>query len=673
MKLFRIFISILAVAFVSVIANLRFAKADDAPPPEHITLTIRSAAATAFSGDVNLPDQSAADILVASTNGGASIAVSPRSVLGVLASLQASSASFQITDLSYSNSFNSFLINCIAVPAGSSAPDCYNWNVAINGDYPQVGVDRQRLNSGDVVYLFFGSPHQTTLSANSVVVGEPFMATAQQYDLPSGDYKPLPGVTLGVGTANSDFTFTEIATSTADLSGQAVFTLNATGTLAVGIKEDFYFPFVSITITDTASVPPSIPQSGGGWGGVSHAVFNIPNALAFISGKQNADGSFDSPFSTDWTAIAFSAAESGAAKTKLFSYLLNTKPDLSSITDYERHAMALEALGINPYFGTPINCITAITGAFDGTQIGTPADNDDIFALLPLEHAGFTSDDFIIQKVTAFVLSAQHPDGSWDGNPDMTAAAIQALNPLFDISGVNNGLSRAASYLAFTQMPNGGWGNIDSTSWVQTAINGMIEARTKGFETQSAWTSSLGLFSTDALANAQQPDGGVQSANRVWSTSYAVVAASGKSWPTILNSFPRQGYLNAGGVGAHGEALGATNSAASILTPPVASTTPDAATSTQPIVIIAPIIKMPTKVLTDASKPKPKIKTGKPGIKKQIAAQTPAVLGEATKSPAMPVFQEQDSAVAGVNRTGFFGHVWKVITFFFRQLFILIS
>ncbi len=668
MKLSRILLPILMVASVFAIVFPIFAKADNTPPQEYITLTIRDGNTTAFSGDVRLPDESSADIMVTPTNSTTSVAVSPRSVLGILESLEASSTDFNITNLSYSSTYNSFLINCIAIPSGVSTPDCYDWTDAINGVYPQVGVDQQLLNNGDVIYLFFGSSHQVTLSANLVIAGQPFTATAQQYDLPSGSYKPLSGVTIGVGTSNPDFSFTELATSTVDTNGQAVFTLNATGTFAVGIKEDFYFPTVPIIIADATLTPPSTPLSsgGGGGGGISHLTFNIPNALTFISNNQNADGSFDSPYSTDWTAIAFATADQGAAKTKLRGYLLNEAPVLSSVTDYERHAMALEALGVNPYSGTSINYIAAITNAFDGTQIGTPADNDDIFALLALEHAGFTSSDPIIQKDTNFILSSQHPDGSWDGSPDLTGAAMQALNPLFNIPGVNSALGKAAGYLASTEMPDGGWGNIDSTSWVQTAINTMIETDTPHFETESAWTSSSGLFPTDALAKGQQPDGGVQSPNRVWSTSYAVAAASGKSWVTLLQSFAKPSSSGAGGAGVGGGVLGISTSTTATLTAPTATTTPETATTTLPIITIpTPIIKTPTTTPLVISILKPKVR--KPQIKTQSVPQPQAVHKEVKILPVTS--QTQTETAAGSSGTGLFGRIWHAITSFFLHLF----
>ncbi len=652
------------------------------PKPEQITLTIRDGTTTAFYGSLTLPDLSAADILVTPTNSTTSVAVSPRSALGILESVESPSSGFNITDLQYyppSASFpnGSFLINCILVPQATSTPGCYNWHDTINGLYPNVGVDQQILQDGDNIFFFFSSnpTHQTVLSKNSVSAGESFTATAEQFDPQTNIYKPLTGVTLGMGTPNPDYTFTELATSTVNTNGQAIFTLNATGTFEVGIKEDYYFPSATIIISaatstsDTSTDTTSAPQSGiTGGGGINHSTLNISNALSFISGNQNPDGSFDSTYSTDWTAIAFSAAFSpGSSKTKLRDYLLNNLLNSPTLTDYERRAMALEALGIDPYLGTKINYISAITSTFDGAKINTHADNENIFALLPLEHAGFSPDDQLIQKIVPLVLSAQSPNGSWDGTPDMTAAALQALEPLSNISGVSSALDKAAGYLKSSQELAGGWGSIDSTSWVQTAINEMAENSTPGYSTENIWASSNGLLPTDILATAQKPDGGIDvPANRVWSTSYAVVAASGKSWVTILNSFPKPIPQKTEESGTIGKVLGITTSTKDTLI------NKDDATSTNISSILQPdetfIINKPSA--TTSVMPEPKIKIHLPRIKNEkYLKPTQKILSQEISSDTATAPQNQPTTKSTANKTNFLINIWQGIFSFFQHLF----
>jgi hypothetical protein len=358
-------------------------------------------------------------------------------------------------------------------------------------------------------------------------------------------------------------------------------------------------------------------------------------------------------------------AAAGASNAQLHDYLINTGPSLSSVTDYERHAMALEALNINPYSGTAIDCIAPIVNAFDGTQIGTPADNDDIFALLPLEHAGFTPSDLIIQKEAAFIISAQQSDGSWDETPDMTAAAMQALGQLTSIPKVSGALGKAAGYLASTQTSNGGWDNIDSTSWVQTAINGLIETRASGFEAENVWTSSSGLLPADALAAAQQTDGGVNvPANRVWSTGYAVVAASGKSWTTILNSFPKQDSSSSSGSSAIGEVLGTSTSTADTLTSAAATSTPKTASTTQPVAITIPAITMAPAATTATIISGPKFKLTSPRARTKNNLQ---IISTPASAPALSAIPKTTGTTP--IKTNFFERLWQTIMSFFHRLF----
>lgn len=650
----------------------------DATPPapvvQHITLTIRDNNITAFSGNVDLPDSSAADISVLPTNSTSTVNVSPRSVLGVLEALELTSTEFKITDLSYSQSFKSFLVNCIAVPANNPSSDCFDWTFAVNGAFPQMGMDQFKLNDGDVVYLFFGSQHKVVASKNSVITGESFNLTAQAYDLATGAYVPLTGVTVGVGTLNPDFSFTEMATSTVDSSGQASFVLNSAGTFSAGIKEDFYFPSISITVNN----PPSGGLGSGGGGAISHGKFDLAKALAFLTGKQNPDGSLDSSIATDWTAIAFSSADPGEAKTKLKNYLLSSRPDLTSITDYERHAMALQAMGINPYNGTQTDCISPIVKSFDGKQIGDKdLDTDDIFAIFPLLNAGYSGTDSIIQKEILYIISTQKPDGSWDESPDVTAAAIQAVGRFFTTPGYNAAMGKAIGFLASTQKLDGGWGNVDSTSWVTTMLNAVREGDPAHF---IPLVSPTGFFPEDALANAQLADGGVTSANRVWSTSYAVTAASGIDWLDLLTAFPKptdpasqSSAPGGGGFSGGGTVLGTSTSTAAVL-PNATSTAASLASSTAPSIIASTTLLslntvQPTTTLPVLPQPKPKPKAKK--IQPTITVVAPQVLGQITVKPeptsAQTIQPAQPEPPA--NSENWFMRAWHAIGSIFTHLF----
>lgn len=109
---------------------------------------------------------------------------------------------------------------------------------------------------------------------------------------------------------------------------------------------------------------------------------------------------------------------------------METNNDISSfLTDNERRAMAILALGKNPYDFNGVNYIEAILSEFDGDQFGeTSLVNDDIFAIFPLSHAGYDSDDTEISNALDFIISKQKTNGSWENSVDVTAAAVQALS-----------------------------------------------------------------------------------------------------------------------------------------------------------------------------------------------------------------------------------------------------
>lgn len=540
--------------------------------PDTVQIALRDGSTLIGPFTVELPSDEASDYMLAPTGSSTAYAIPAQSALALLSSLDSSQDSFELTDVSYSNAFSSFLVNCISVPAASASPDCYNWTFAVNGSFPMLGMDHYTLNPGDVMYVFFGTPWNISTDKSAVTTDESFTATAQKYDAATGTYIAAEGYVVGAVQFDNFFTATEFATSTADAGGNAILTLSATGTYAIGIYEAGYFPNVSVTVS-AASAPPS---GGGGGGGISHATFNVPAALAYLSSKQNPNGSLDVDFVTDWVAIAFAAADPGEAKTKLRSYLLSATPTMSSVLDYERHAMALMALGISPFNGTSVDYISPIVAAFDGTQIGSASlENDDIFALLPLLKAGYSTSDDIIQKSVAFIISRQAANGSWTGGVDITAAAIQALTPAKSLGGVTEALTKAEGYLRSQQQPNGGFSNAPATSWTMQAIGALGQS-------EHQWAPG-GYYPTDYLATFQQPDGGVETTSaslqtRIWSTAYAIPGALKQPWYALLSSFTRPASATGGG----GSSTSATTTAATS-TAPVATSTLAIATTTEPI------------------------------------------------------------------------------------------
>ncbi len=496
--------------------------------------------------------------------------VSAKSALAALANTDASSGAFSVSGLDYYDSFGAFYIRCITLASQS----CDNWQYAVHGAIPGVGADSYELSSADELYFFFGTPRRVSISAPEITVGEFVVATAEQYAPSTNAYAPALGYTIGVTQTNPDDLWSPliIATSSVDTLGHATFGALAAGEYILGIAEDFYFPGTTLTVR--AVVPPPPAGGGGGGSGITHVRVDIPRAVAFLANKQNVDGSFGNALLTDWAAIALASAETPAQTIDALKKFLRTNtPSFTAATDYERRAMALMALGMNPYTDTGIDYIARIASYFDGTQIGEAGlVNDDMFALIPLLKAGYSPTNDLIKKTAEFILSKQRLDGSWEGSVDLTAAGIQALAPLAALPNVPETLLRAKAYLKPQQQPNGGFGNAPTTAWVIQAIRALGED-------QSLWTSATGMNPEDFLASVQQTDSGFEPISadnftRVWTTAYAIPAAEGKSWNDMLAAFPKSAIPGPSGNGTASPALPAVLSAATSSENVIASSTP---------------------------------------------------------------------------------------------------
>lgn len=486
---------------------------------------IRNGDIVIYSGQIDLPADGTTDI---TDNLGTVHQVNNRSVLGVLYALDQVTDSFSLSNLQYFDSFSSFYIKCIN-PNGS--PElCDSWQYVVGGTSPWTSVDSTLLTGGENIGLYFGSPYRVTLSSTSLTISDSVTAKAESYNYTDNTWANRTGVTIGVTVINPNDPWnpTVISTHLVDSNGQAILTFPSEGTYIVGVSEDFYFPSYTVTVN----------KSSGGGGGSNPSAISIPQALAFLSSNQKPNGSFGDMLYTDWAAISIASAGSQAQslKTLIYDYLKNNSYQSNTLTDNERHAMALMSLGINPYSDTGINYVKKITDAFDGTQFGDSSlYNDDIFAVLVLYKAGFVSNDDIIKKSISFIISKQQGDGSW-GSVDMTSAGIQALRQFSDVTGVSQSITLAENYLSNSQDSSGSFGNSSSTSWAMQAMS-----------TNGSFSSKV-TNGDKYLASLQDKDGGLDVSssieNRIWSTSYAIPAALHVPWTSIMQSFSKQTVTN---------------------------------------------------------------------------------------------------------------------------------
>lgn len=541
--------------------------------------------------------------------------------------------------------------------AGVTAPGWpgNTWLFFVNGEISMVGASSYEPATDDEILWTLGVyPTKISVSNSSPVVGATTTITVLGFDINMFDFEPLAGAAI-VGT--------DLVTGA---DGTVDLTATSTSALSIYATKSGYLASKSTSITATgapAAETPTPPTSGGGGGGISHGTFNVPRALAFLSSKQNSNGSFSADLYTDWTALAFAAADPGTAKTKMRSYLQTATPSMVRTTDYERHAMALMALGIDPYNGTSVDYIAPIIARFNGTQItdpsmGSQVVQDDIFAIFPLLKAGYSSSDDVIQKITAYIISQQAGSGSF-GDPDTTSAAIQALSLVPSLPNVSSALTKAQAYLHTQQQTNGGFGNTPSTSWAMLAIASLGQS-------EAQWAPAS-YYPTDYLASMQQSDGGVEPVatavdTRVWATAYAIPSALYKTWSSLLSSFAKPTTASSGGSSTNTTAT--STSAIATTTPAVAAatSTPVVATSTTPVATTTSLAL--TIDTPDETTPKaPQARTL--AVKANPATQTASIEVEDATTPDV----RTQVAAAAATESGIPLWLWLIIAAFILAVF----
>lgn len=486
-----------------------------------VNLTLRNSATIIFSQAI--PLQPAGTIEIDGHT------VDANSVLAVLNDADILSPDFNISDLQYYDSFGSFYVKCIESSIGN---DCDNWQYVIDDNYPTESVDQKILSGGENIYFYFGPQNRIILSDGEITTKETLTVKTKKYDYKNNDWVVRNGITIGITQTNPDDPWSpiEIKTSPVNENGQTIFSEIPRGKYNVGIQEDFYFPTEPLEVKN----PPA--TGGHGSNGESTTTekqikptFNLTKAFDFLVSQQKENGSFGENLYTDWAALALASGNYQDQTIKLIRYFSESKMENLLLTDYERHAMALMSLGLNPYNINGENYIEKITSQFDGKQFGNPNENnDDIFALIVLQNAGYGQDEKIIADDIIFILSKQKENGSWDESVDMTGAGIVALSAFGEDKKVNNALAKAEKFLKQNQQKDGSWGNVSSTAW---ALGGVI-----------ALGEKIKDSTKEYLGGNQDEDGGIKGEDpnsRVWQTAYVLTSLSSKTWNQIMQKFEK--------------------------------------------------------------------------------------------------------------------------------------
>lgn len=495
--------------------------------------------------------------------------VNSQSALAILNQADILSEDFNISNLEYFSSYGSLYLKCITSTTGGekceTPPSPEGWQYTVNGEYPGIGMDQKILEDGQSLHVYYGNRYRITLNDDSITEAGSLTVTAEEYDYENNEWFSRSGVVIGLTQPNPDDTWNpiEIIVKEVDTNGQAVFSSIPFGEYNIGVKEDFYYPTKPLTVTE-------VIISGGGSSGSRNKKkntdtpveekkeivdeveeiegFNIKKAFEYLALQQEENGSFNEEIYTDWTAIAFATLdEQTNEKTKIFQYLATTPSIGKNITDYERHSMALMSLGLNPYGTGGEDYISKIINEFDGKQFGDSSSyNDDVFAIIVLQNAGYEKNEKMLESALLFILEKQSADGSWSNSVDMTGATVSALSLFSDYPFVKQSLDRAKGFLKHSQEENGGFGNVSSTTW---AIEGIISLGEKPKEWKHLKTEKSPF---DYLDEMQDEDGGIKTEegkeeeykkNRIWETSYALTAISGKRWNEIMSKFPKKGNI----------------------------------------------------------------------------------------------------------------------------------
>jgi hypothetical protein len=503
-----------------------------------VNLNIRSGDTIIFSETIPLQSAGTIDL-----NGHT---ISTNSVLAILNDADLLSENFEIADLQYYDSFGSFYLKCIESAVGN---DCDNWQYVVNDVSPTSSIDQESVSGGETIYFYFGPTSKISLSSSAITTTETLTVWAYKYDYENNTWVIRDGINAGLTQPNPDDPFNplEIQTQTIDANGEAQFSSIPVGTYSVGIKEDFYFPTESLTVRE------SVSSSGGGGssssgskrnkntgsvlGAETKIGFNLEKAFAFLISQQKENGSFGEDLYTDWIALALASGSHQTETIKLIKYLGESKTENFRLTDYERRAIALMALGLNPYNTNGENYIEKIILSFDGKQFGDiNEDNDDIFALIVLQNAGYIPNEKIMNDDITFVLGRQKENGSWDESVDMTGAAMEALSFFNQDEKVKSALEKAKKFLKENQKDNGSWNNnASSTAW---ALQGILATSEKPEDWTKKTNSPL-----DYLTTLQDADGGIKNdrtESKIWETAYVISSLSGKTWNQTMQKFDKQ-------------------------------------------------------------------------------------------------------------------------------------
>jgi hypothetical protein len=288
----------------------------------------------------------------------------------------------------------------------------------------------------------------------------------------------------------------------------------------------------------------------------------VADALDYLRGEQDSDGSIGSFVDSAWIAMAIAAAGEDphdwqVGGNSIVDYLAANAASASSATDYSRMILAIVALGEDPTDFGSRDFVSLLEATYDdgSQQIGDETSlNDDAFGIMALIAAGQTQSSQIVSDAADFLLDNQNGDGGWGwtvgtaSDVDMSGAIIMALISAGESTG-SAAITDALVYIKSTQQSSGGfesWGstNAETDSW---AINAIVACGQDPNGT--AWSSTADNTPVDDLLTYQQAGGefyfqdGLPGAWPAQTTAKALVALLGEFYPVVaLEPTGEEGY-----------------------------------------------------------------------------------------------------------------------------------
>jgi energy-coupling factor transport system substrate-specific component len=304
-----------------------------------------------------------------------------------------------------------------------------------------------------------------------------------------------------------------------------------------------------ILMTLGAQAPPVSGTAEAGT--VARASAASGSAVAYLRRAQNPDGGWgtspatrSSPEMTGWAVLGLEAAghhplEFRRGGRTPLSYLRAHAGELGTVGDLERTVLLVAGAGLNLEKVLGGELVTRLRSARGGDGSWEGQVNLTAFGILALEAAGSTRGN---GRSVAWLRRVQNPDKGWGfapgtaSDPDSTGAAMQALA----VGGDELTMFRGVGWLRRHQERNGGWAllggpvNAQSTAW---AVQGLDAA---GVALRSGGRRSP----LDYLASVQASDGHYRYSHRsdqtpVWVTAQALLAVNREPFPVEPVSFRR--------------------------------------------------------------------------------------------------------------------------------------